>query len=122
MQRLERLLDRRVVVPAVDLVQVDVVGAEPAQAGVDLGHDRLARQPGAVRARAHPAVDLGGDHDFVAPREVGQRTADDLLAGAVRVDVGGVEEVDAQVERRLMKGRLLSSPSDHGWVPRSGSP
>ena len=35
-QRLHRLLDRRAVVPAVDLVEVDVVGAEAAQAVVDL--------------------------------------------------------------------------------------
>jgi hypothetical protein len=45
---LERLLDRRRVVHAVDLVEVDVVGAEPAEAVVDLGEDRLARQTGAV--------------------------------------------------------------------------
>ena len=100
-QRLERLLDRHVVVPAMDLVEIDVVGAEPLQAGVDLGQDRLARQAGAVRPLAHAAVDLGRDHHLVAPREVEQRAADDLFAGAVRIDVGGVEEVDAEVERLL---------------------
>ena len=42
-----------VVVPAVDLVEVDVIGAEPPQAGVDLGHDRLARQALAVGVLAH---------------------------------------------------------------------
>ena len=41
-QRLQRLLDRRLVVPAMDLVEVDVIGAEAAQAGVELSHDRLA--------------------------------------------------------------------------------
>ena len=54
-QRLQRLLDRRVVVPAMDLVEIDVVGAQPAQAGVDLGHDGLARQAAAVRVLAHRA-------------------------------------------------------------------
>src|SRR5271163_5245999 len=34
-QSFESLLDRRVVIPAVDLVQIDIVGAETAQAGVD---------------------------------------------------------------------------------------
>ena len=43
-QRFERLLDRRLRIPAMDLVEVDVVGAEPAQAVVDLAQDRLARQ------------------------------------------------------------------------------
>ena len=35
-KRFQRLFDRRVVVPAMDLVEVDVIRAEPAQAGVDL--------------------------------------------------------------------------------------
>ena len=42
MQRLERFLDRRAVVPAMDLIQIDIVGAEPTQAVVDFGKDRLA--------------------------------------------------------------------------------
>jgi hypothetical protein len=41
-ERFERLLDRRVIVPSMDLVEVDVIGAEAPQARVDLGHDRLA--------------------------------------------------------------------------------
>jgi len=44
-QRLERLLDRRGVVPAVDLVEVDVIGAQPPQARVDLRQDRLRESP-----------------------------------------------------------------------------
>jgi hypothetical protein len=67
----------------VDLVEVDVVGAQPAQAVVDLAQDRLARQPAAVRPLAHLAEDLGGDHHLVAPGEVAQRAAENLLAGAV---------------------------------------
>ncbi|MNH33908.1 hypothetical protein D3C79_944660 [compost metagenome] len=41
-QGLHGLLDGGVVVPAVDLVQVDVIGTQAAEAGVDVGHDRLA--------------------------------------------------------------------------------
>ena len=41
---------------------------------------------------------LGRDHDVVAVREVAQGAAEDLLAGALRVHVRGVEEVDAGVE------------------------
>ena len=47
-QRFERLLDRRLVVPAVDLVEVDIIHAEAAKTVVDLDHDRLARQAGAI--------------------------------------------------------------------------
>ena len=44
-ERLERLLDRRLRVEAMDLVEVDVVDAEPAQAVVDGVLDVLAREP-----------------------------------------------------------------------------
>jgi hypothetical protein len=83
----------------VDLVQVDIVGAEAAQAVVDLGQDRLAGQARAVGARAHRVPDLGGDDDVVAVGEVLQRPAEDLLAGTLGVHVGGVEEVDARLDR-----------------------
>jgi len=98
-QRLERLLDRRRVIKAVDLVEVDVVHPEPRQAGVDLGEDRLARQPGAVGARPHAPIDLGGDDDLVAAGEIADRAAENLLAVAERIAVGGVEEIDAGVDR-----------------------
>ena len=70
------------VVPAVDLVEVDVVGAEAPQARVDLLEDRLAREAVAVGPGAHRAVDLRGEHDVLAPREGLERAADDLLARA----------------------------------------
>ena len=52
-------------------------------------------------------------HDLVALREVLQRAADDLLADAARVHVGGVEEVDAVLEGALDErpaGRLVQHP------------
>src|SRR6185295_13397367 len=66
--------------------------------GVDLLHDRLARQPGAVRTGSHATVHLCGDHNLFAAREFGERAADDLLRGAVGIDVGGIEEVDAGLD------------------------
>jgi hypothetical protein len=41
-QRLEGLLDRCAVIPAVDLIEIDVIGAETLQAVIDLAYDRLA--------------------------------------------------------------------------------
>jgi len=41
-QRFQRLFDRGVIVPAMNLVEVDVIGAEALEAGVDLNHDCLA--------------------------------------------------------------------------------
>ncbi len=100
-QRLKGFLDGGVVVPAVDLVEVDVVGAQSLQGGVELGEDRLAGQPGAVRAGAHPHPDLGGENDLVAPGEVLDRLADDLLAASGAVSIGRVEEVDAGLKGLL---------------------
>ena len=41
-QRFKCFFDRNVIVPAMDLVEVDIVCAGVFEAGVDPGHDRLA--------------------------------------------------------------------------------
>ena len=70
--RLQSLLDRSAIVPTVDLVEIDVVGAEPLQAGIDLMEDRLARQTGTVWPGAHAAVDLGTRREPASsPRGIG---------------------------------------------------
>ena len=51
------------------------------------------------RPAPHLVVELGGEHHFVAPPL--ERAADDLLAAAERVLVGGVDEVDPGVERAM---------------------
>ena len=70
------------------------------QAVLDLPDDPAARVAALVRVVAHRAVDLRREHDVVAPA-AGERLADDLLRLAARVDVGGVDEVDAGVERAM---------------------
>ena len=67
----------------------------------------LRDSPCAVRSRAHPAIDLGGDDDLVAAGEILDRAAEDLLAAAERVAVRRVEEVDAGFERTLDEGAAL---------------
>ena len=103
-QRAQRLFDRRVVIEAVDLIEVDVIGAEAAQAGVDGVVDVFAREAALVGVVAHRVEDLGGDDDAVARGEVLQRAAGDLFADAVGVHVGGVEEVDAGFQRAADEG------------------
>jgi hypothetical protein len=88
-------------VETVDLIEVDIIHAEPTQAVVDLGENRLARQPSAIGAGTHPAIDLGSDDDLVAAREILDRAAEDFLAVAERIAVRGVEEIDACFERLL---------------------
>ncbi len=97
-QSFHRLFHRGAVVKSVDLVEVDVVDAQPAQAVVDLGQYGFARQTGAVRAGVHTAVDFCRQHDLVPLGVFPEDLADDLLAAAVRVNVGRVEEVDARIK------------------------
>ena len=98
-ERAQRLLERRLAVPLVDLVEVDPVRAEPAQAVLAGLDDVGARQAGVVGTVAHREAHLGGERDAVAPAL--DRLADDLLRRALRVDVGGVHERHARVEAEV---------------------
>ena len=66
-QGAEGLLQRRGKVTGVQLVEVNVVGTEPAQTGLYLGHDVVAGAAGIVRPVAHRGADLGRQHHCVAP-------------------------------------------------------
>ena len=86
-------------VVAVDLVEVDVVGLEAVEAGVDCVHDVAAGGADVVAARAGAAEDLGGDDDLSAGDvQVLEGLAEGFFALAFGVDVGGIEEVDAGVD------------------------
>ncbi len=88
-------------VVAVDLVEVDVVGLEAAQAGFDGVHDVASRSADIVAADAGAAIDLGGDDDvFARDGEIFEGLADADFGLALGVDVGGVDEVDAGRRRR----------------------
>jgi hypothetical protein len=82
----------------VDLVEVDDVDAQPAQARVAGADDPLRLQTLAARVRDGEA-DLRGEHDLVAPacEPRGERA----LALAVVVRVGGVHERAAGREERV---------------------
>ena len=96
-QRLHLLLHGSVVVEAVRDVEVDVVGAEALERGVDLAEERLAVDALGVGAVVHGVVALGGDDRIVAHAHLGDDLAEDLLGGAEAVVVCRVEEVDALV-------------------------
>ena len=90
------LLQRGLVVEAVALVQVEVVGAQPAQAGVAGLHDVLAGQAAVVGAVPDREVDLGGEHVGGAGVPL-EGLAEDLLGRPPAVHVGGVEEVHPEL-------------------------
>ena len=101
-ERLQRLLDRRRGIEAVDLIEIDMVEPEPLEALLALADDVTARGAARVRTVAHRPEHLGRDHDIVAgDAEVPDRLAEDALALAAGIDIGGVDEVDAGGERGL---------------------
>jgi len=106
-ERVHRLLDRRVRIEAMELVDVDVIGLQALQLLVDRGQQMLAAGADVVLRRALADADLGRDHEVLAPRHLHERGAHDLLGAAGVVVVGGVEEGDADVERALEVGRGL---------------
>src|SRR5277367_228652 len=82
-----------------NLVEIDIVRAEPAQAGIHLHEDRLARQPRAIRAGAHATPHLGGEYDVIPLRELLQSATGNLFTRPGGVDIGRVEEIDTGLER-----------------------
>ncbi len=99
-ERTQRLLDRRGGIEAVDLIEIDMIEPQPLQAGLRRLHDVEARGAAAVGALAGDTQELGRQHEFVAlEAEVADRLAGDLLRAALGIDIGGVDEVDAGVDR-----------------------
>jgi hypothetical protein len=104
-ERSQRLLQRGQRVESVELIQVDVVGAEPLEAGLAAADDVVTGLADVVRAVAHPAVNLGRqDHPVAASL---QGLAEDLLRRPLRVDIGGVEQVDARLQAEIDESARL---------------
>jgi hypothetical protein len=100
-QHAEALLQRRLGIDPVQVVQVDRVGPQRAQALLDLGAEDLgATLAGAVAA-------LGGDEDVAGVDPV-ERGTDRLLARAARVQVGGVDVPHAGGDRLADEGDVLA--------------
>ena len=87
-------------VPVVQPVQVDVVGLQPAQGVLARGNDGLAPGTAAVGiSRIEVAAELGGDDQPVAPpRMPSDVVADDLLGMALGVEIGGIDEITAELD------------------------
>ena len=95
-------------IDAMLVVEVDVVDAEAVQRRRrSLPHvlraavDARGRLPSCL---AHVA-ELGGEHDLVAA--AADRLADQLLVGEGAVHIGGVEKIDAEIERAMDRGDRL---------------
>src|SRR5690606_12762727 len=99
-ERFHRLLERRLPVPFVHLVEIDDVGFQALKALLAFADDVPAAETGVVGAVSGREADLGGEQQAVAAA-VGQRLADNGLGHRSRVDVRGVDEVDAVIEAEV---------------------
>jgi hypothetical protein len=99
-ERAHRFFDRRGRIEAVNLVQVDVIELQALEARLDAVHDVVARGTARVGGFRRRAEHLGGNHHLVTRHlQVFKREAGDLLGQALRVDIGGVDEIDARIDR-----------------------
>ena len=103
-QRLESFLDRRFVIPAMNLVEVHIVGLQTAEALVEFEKDRLAGEAAAIGLVAHDAVELGGDDDGFAAGVCFQESPENVFAFAARIDIGGVKKIDPEFEGLAKEG------------------
>src|SRR5919198_1291189 len=88
------------------LVKVDVVGLKATQRIFDGSREPASRTAALIGIVAHRPEYLGGDHDVISAAF--QRLADDLLGLALAVPVGGVDEVDAEIECLVDDPRALA--------------
>src|SRR5437016_4585796 len=124
LHRLPQLVPRRVPVDVVHLVEVDVVGAQAAQAALARLADVIGGEAPVVRTRAHPPVDLGREDDPLAPATaLREPAADDLLGDALArapaVHVGRVEEDDPELERAVHDGEAVALAGE--WAEVHGA-
>ena len=125
----QRVRDRSVGIRLVQLVQVDAVGAQPAEAVLRGAMDVAGAGALALVVHRHP--ELGRDQDVVASRAEGP--AQELLADGAPVDIGRVEEGDPGVQSGMddrMGPRLVgdalpevvAAQPDHRHSQRSDRP
>src|ERR1035437_2280471 len=102
-----------------DLIEIDVVGAQPTQALLTRRHDPPARVSLSIRVTPHGTMHLGGQNDLF-PLGLRQCLSDDLFGLTRGVDVGGIDKVDAGIESpvndadRLVVIRGPPGPEHHG--------
>src|SRR5439155_19951462 len=97
LHRAQRRLERAGMVRLVEVVELDAIGPEPAQALLEGGGDPFRRQT--LRVADLPDADLGGDARLRPA--LAERAPQDPLRFAIHVDVRGIEEHEPALEGTL---------------------
>ena len=99
-----------------DLIEIDVIRLQSAKAGINSFDDVLSRGTDVVVSWSHSAVAFGGnDYVLALNTEVAKRLSENLFAGTVGIDVGGVEEIDAFIYTSFnqLVGFILFGATNH---------
>jgi hypothetical protein len=113
----------------VELVEVDVVGLQALQTGIEGPADIECREPGLVGPVRHDAVELGREHGaFAALAAFGEPPANDFLGPAAvlspAINIGRVEEVDpglqCGIHDGMGRGFVSSGAEIHGAEAQPG--
>src|SRR4030095_7712682 len=94
-----RFLDRRQRVKTVELIQIDVVGAEPAQASLDGVDQVIPRRAHLVGAGASAEGPLRGNQDLMAASL--ESLSQDLLCLSARIHVRRIKHGGAGIETEI---------------------
>ena len=119
--RAQGLLERRGLVGLVQVIDVDVIGAEAIQALIDRAQQPFAAESGLMRVPAHGVAGLGGEHPALPI--LGDGAPGDLLRDALGIDVRGVDEVDPGLARPRhdpLRGRLVGARPEHHGAETDG--
>src|ERR1035441_3869749 len=95
-ERPQRLLERRVAVPSMYLVQIDVIGLQPSETALHFAHDVHAGRSAPVEILAHREPDFGGEDNLV-PHAL-QGIPDLSLALPEAIHVRRIDEVNPLVQ------------------------
>ena len=113
-ERADNFLDGRDLVPAMEPVEIDKIGAEPLERGFERAVDIFAAIAAGIGISLLGAQgEFGGQRDLVAEVALANEFADEFLALAIGVAVGGVDEVAASVDVMIEDG-LVIAPAPFG--------
>src|SRR5271155_4029269 len=98
-ERPQRLLERRVAVPSMHLVKIDVIGLQPAETPLHFAHDVYAGRAAPVEILAHGETDFRGYDDLVSHSLQGVAHQNLTLPEAVHVR--RIDEVDSALQGYL---------------------
>src|SRR5487761_956101 len=97
-----------------DLIEINIVSAEATQAGLTSLKEMLTRETLGVGSVSHAPTRFGGDHQL-GPLLPGQPASGHFLRLAAGVDVRGVDQVDAEVDRLIEDAKsclLFHAPAE----------